>query len=238
MCSNKLSFHPIGFVCSLVSTVIFVLQNIFSKKLFLHARHAVNQASPLHPTEAVKLDKLNLLFYSAFLAFIAMFPVWLYSEGYDLLTNSTHSPSTPIIGLFILNGTSAFLQNLFAFSILSLVSPVTYSIASLVKRIFIISASIVWFGDAVNALQGFGIGLTFTGLWLYDRAKSDVQRSEARLAGGEFVLPMHEAEKRDHQGSGARTPPTLSAAPNGFRGAKSRGNTPPDKLKTVSIEEG
>ncbi|KAJ3393956.1 suppressor of loss of ypt1 [Lobulomyces angularis] len=70
---------------------------------------------------------------------------------------------------------------MFAFTILSLVSPVTYSIASLVKRIFVITASIIWFGDSVSKLQGFGIFLTFLGLWMYDQARMDVAKSEARL---------------------------------------------------------
>lgn len=75
---------------------------------------------------------------------------------------------------------------MFAFTILSIVSPVTYSIASLVKRIFVILASIIWFGDGVSRVQAFGITLTFVGLWMYDLAKENVSRSE------EVVLMKHQ----------------------------------------------
>jgi hypothetical protein len=92
--------------------------------------------------------------------------------------------------MFLLNGIGYFSQSLFAFSVLSIVSPVTFSIASLVKRIFIITASILWFGDSVTGLQGFGITLTFSGLYLYERTRLDVQRSEARLSTDEVSLPV------------------------------------------------
>jgi multidrug transporter EmrE-like cation transporter len=64
-----------------------------------------------------------------------------------------HYPTTSVLALFILNGLSHFCQNVFAFSILSLVTPVSYSIASLVKRIVVIVASILWFAQPVSSVQ-------------------------------------------------------------------------------------
>lgn len=165
-CSYDLSFNLVGLVCSLLSTLIFVGQNIFSKKLFQEKR----------------LDKMNMLLYSSFLSFIFMTPIWFWSEGY-LLYSPKEAPAgtlpiawktfmNPSVSLlFLLNGLSHFGQNVFAFSILSIVSPVTYSIASLIKRIFVIVASIIWFGQNVGQTQSFGIIMTFIGLWMYQYAK-------------------------------------------------------------------
>ncbi|KAI8809648.1 triose-phosphate transporter family-domain-containing protein [Cladochytrium replicatum] len=211
VCSNKVSFNLVGFVCALGSTFTFVLQNIFSKKLFtspapdtLHSNaNGVANGSAGTTTKPTmkKLDKLNLLFYSSALAFAMMFPIWFYSEGTTLFFSSRTAnvgeiilPSAPppsalhVAFLFFLNGTSHFLQNMFAFWILSLVSPVTYSIASLVKRIYVIVASIIYFGDAVAPLQSFGIVLSVVGLYMYDLAKRDVDKGEAKLAA-QPVLP-------------------------------------------------
>lgn len=66
-----------------------------------------------------------------------------------------------LIGEFIFNGTVHFGQNIIAFVLLSLVSPVTYSVASLVKRIFVIVMAIVWFGNKTTPVQAVGIGLTY-----------------------------------------------------------------------------
>lgn len=216
--SKSVTFHSIGFSCALMSTLIFVLQNIFSKKLFQNARAVSDTASTttsptrLEPDhrhrknkQTINLDKLNLLFYSSFLAFVLMLPIWVYCEGHDLLLYPSQLPTYPVSLLFLANGIGYFCQNLFAFSVLSLVSPVTYSIASLVKRIFIISASMLWFGDSVTLVQGLGIALTFTGVYLYDCAKLDVVRSEARLEAEDVALPVHRPEKVVKEGMMSRS---------------------------------
>lgn len=178
VCLNEIKFQMLGFSCALAATFVFVMQNIYSKKLF-------NQASSkntIHSTKTPKLDKLNMLFLSSLLAFVLMSPVWIYSEGWTLLVSDIPGPSYFIISLFFLNGVTNFSQSLIAFWVLSLVSPITYSIASLVKRIFVILLSIVYFKDTVRAAQGVGIALTFLGLYLYDDAKRDVARGDAKVA--------------------------------------------------------
>lgn len=112
-----------------------------------------------------KLDKLNILFYSSGMAFSLMIPVWLYNEGggivWRYLFGSSTSAmasntSTSLTLLFIFNGTVHFGQNIIAFSLLSVASPVAYSIAGLVKRIFVIVISILWFGQRTTLIQAFG----------------------------------------------------------------------------------
>ncbi|KAL2919584.1 hypothetical protein HK105_200496 [Polyrhizophydium stewartii] len=190
VCVTELKFHTVSFLCSLASTLIFVIQNIVAKKLF-------NAAASKTVTTTPRLDKLNMLFYSAFMAFLLMLPVWIYSESLAVLNDQTSEPfSLRLALLFLLNGFSSFAQSILAFWILSLVSPVTYSIASLVKRIFVITASIFYFHDAVSPIQAGGIGLTFFGLWLYNESKREVARAEAHITDmmerkSGNALPMH-----------------------------------------------
>ncbi|KAJ3056802.1 suppressor of loss of ypt1 [Rhizophlyctis rosea] len=179
--AQELTFTITGFACSLTSTIIFVAQNLWSKKLF-------NDSSSKAPvTAGIRLDKLNLLFYSSGLAFLTMFPLWFYTDGVGLLFSSGAKEegavlTTRVAWYILLNGTTHFAQTVIAYWILSLVSPITYSIAGLVKRIFVIVASIIWFGEHVNMLEKVGIVMTFTGLYLYDRAKQDVAVGEAKMA--------------------------------------------------------
>lgn len=199
--TNKVVFHATGFFAALGSCIIFVVQNIFSKKLFSAAR-AASAVGHGHwhgghsKTNPAKLDKLNLLFYSATTAFVLMIPLWIYSDGVlsspkvveaaegtedDGLPKGWYFPGLYVSWLFLLNGLSYFAQNVLAFTLLSMVSPVTYSVASLVKRIFVIVAAMVWFADTVSWIQGIGICVTFFGLWMYQGAKGDVARGEAKL---------------------------------------------------------
>ncbi|KAJ3109426.1 suppressor of loss of ypt1 [Phlyctochytrium planicorne] len=183
VCSNKVTFQLIGFVFALASTVIFVLQNIFSKKLFIQS----SSRSSVNPSAPKKLDKLNLLFYSALIAFVLMFPLWFYADGVRMIVEfgreyeEERSTWMQVMILFGVNGITHFAQAIFAFWILSLVSPVTYSIASLLKRIFVIIASIIYFGENISSTQAFGICLTFLGLYMYDNAQADIAHGEAQL---------------------------------------------------------
>ena len=81
--------------------------------------------------------------------------VWQYFFG-GPLSPLLKSPSTSLTLIFIFNGTVHFGQNIIAFSLLSVASPVAYSIAGLVKRIFVIVMSILWFGHRTTLVQAFG----------------------------------------------------------------------------------
>ncbi|RUO95972.1 triose-phosphate transporter family-domain-containing protein [Jimgerdemannia flammicorona] len=193
-CTFAFTNNFIGLFCALGSCLVFVTQNIFSKKLLF------KEANKIGEKRGAKLDKMNMLFLSSSMAFVLMFPLWLYSDGMGLLGLSPHAPSAASAGLtstvvayFVLNGSTHFTQNIFAFNLLAMTSPVTYSIASLVKRIFVIVASIIWFGQQVSGVQWVGIILTFFGLWMYQSAKRDVERGETKVRERELddVLPTH-----------------------------------------------
>ncbi|KAK3825380.1 MAG: triose-phosphate transporter family-domain-containing protein [Benniella sp.] len=170
-CRMSLEFNNlVGLSCALLSTLVFVMQNVFTKKIFGGNSHGAPR----------KLDKMNILFYSATLAAICMVPMWLYAEGWTLMfsqdplggaSGSTGTWSV-ISWLLFLNGVSHFFQNYFAFSVLALTSPVTYSIASLIKRIVVIVASIVYFHQTLGVTQWTGVCMTFWGLWMYNSAKN------------------------------------------------------------------
>jgi solute carrier family 35 protein E1 len=157
-----------GLFCAFGSTIVFVSQNIFFKKIM-----PTNAES----STSTKLDKINLLFYSSGTAFVLMVPLWLYSDAWRVV-NHVLPPNAPSITLyFFLNGTVHFAQNLLAFAILSSTSPVT----SLVKRIAVICLAIVWFKQTVHYVQAVGICLTGVGLLMYNNAKRDVEKGEKRM---------------------------------------------------------
>ena len=188
-CSVEFSGNLFGILCAFGGALIFVTQNIFSKKLFNEAARAEADEPGMAPAQR-KLDKLNLLCYCSGLAAVLTFPIWLWTDALPLysapLSLTPHSnPSIPTATSmslpfeFFFNGIFHFAQNLLAFILLSLVSPVTYSVASLIKRVFVIVIAIVWFGNSTTSLQAVGIAFTFLGLYLYDRT-SDSARANRR----------------------------------------------------------
>ena len=190
-CSADFSANFIGLLCAFGSAILFVTQNIVSKKIFNEAAQAEAEDTPLN--RFTKPDKLNLLCYSSGLAFIFTSPLWFWSEGFHLLSDFLQDASVDLSNRpgsldhgrlaleFVFNGTFHFGQNIVAFVLLSMISPVTYSVASLIKRVFVIAFAIVWFGNRMTRIQGFGIVLTFLGLYLYDRT-SDATKADRRAA--------------------------------------------------------
>ncbi|KAJ9149905.1 Triose-phosphate transporter [Pleurostoma richardsiae] len=189
-CSGNRAFggELLGIIYALLATVIFVTQNIFSKRLFNEAARAEAEGMT---AQSRKLDKLNLLCYSSGLAFILTAPIWFWSEGvgimgdffYDGSVDLNEGPNTFDHGRlfveFVFNGTFHFWQNILAFVLLSLVSPVTYSVASLIKRVFVIVIAILWFRNPTTKVQAAGVALTFLGLYLYDRS-SESNKADRR----------------------------------------------------------
>ncbi|TFA97575.1 hypothetical protein CCMA1212_010674 [Trichoderma ghanense] len=207
-CSSESHYggQLLGVLEALLATLIFVTQNIFSKKLF-------NEAAKVEAdgvgTQSKKLDKLNLLCYSSGMAFALTLPIWFWTEGTTLimdflrdgsvdLTDRPNSMDHGRLALeFIFNGTFHFGQNIIAFILLSMVSPVTYSVASLIKRVFVIVMAIIWFRSPTTSVQAVGIALTFLGLYLYDRTnESNKADRSARLMtqsrAGTPLLPLNE----------------------------------------------
>ncbi|KAJ7656283.1 triose-phosphate transporter family-domain-containing protein [Mycena polygramma] len=197
-CSFDMSAsNLIGLFCAFGSALVFVTSNIFFKKIM-----PSNAQTTSH-----KLDKLNLLLYSSGMAFLLMIPIWVYYDLPRLLSLPTPAaatteaaPAHSVWYYFFMNGTVHFAQNLIAFVILASTSPVTYSIASLIKRVWVICIAIVWFAQPIHPVQGAGILLTFGGLYMYNNAKSDVERGEKQMrrveAARDFALPTTKEDAR------------------------------------------
>lgn len=201
-CSSSFVGNVVGILYALLSTFIFVSQNIYSKQLFnAAARVEADGLSNRMP----KLDKLNLLFYCSSQAFLLTIPIWFWGEGLVIISDFLHDGSLDLVEKpesfdhgrlfleYIFNGTFHFGQNILAFVLLSMVSPVTYSVASLIKRVFVVVIAIIWFRNPTTNIQAFGIALTFFGLYLYDRTNSNSKADrKAKLLAtkAESLLPL------------------------------------------------
>jgi solute carrier family 35 protein E1 len=198
-CAADTTTNFFGLLNAFGSAVLFVTQNIVSKKIFNEA--AKSEADGL-PAGRRKPDKLNLLCYSSALAFLITVPIWIFSEGWSLAQDFMQDASITLrekpgsldhgalAAEFLFNGTFHFAQSLVAFVLLGLTSPVTYSVASLMKRVAVIIFAIVWFGNPMTYIQGAGFALTFLGLYLYDRNSENEKADKRARAMGESGRPL------------------------------------------------
>lgn len=151
-----------------------------------------------------------------------MIPMWAYTDLAALLAPKPTPPhpvsATTLFLLFLLNGSVHFAQCFLAFTILARSSPVAYSIASLIKRVAVICLAILWFGQSVGLVQTVGMLMTFTGLWMYNRAKADVHRGERKRHAAErranLLLPTTQGEARMMDSALSSRAPTPDMSPS------------------------
>lgn len=172
---TELSFDMTGLMSALVSTMGFSLQNIFSKKV-------------LHDTGVHHLRLLHILGRLALFMFL---PVWLVYDFRSLLhdpvTGSNVEVSYKVLMLLFTDGILNWLQNIIAFSVLSIVTPLTYAVASASKRIFVIAVSLFVLGNPVTGLNVLGMTMAILGVLCYNKAKYDQRQAQKK----ETLLPKY-----------------------------------------------
>lgn len=137
------------------------------------------------------IHHLRLLHLLGRLAVFMFLPVWLFYDLWRLIKNpETQEPveiSYFVMGLLFLDGMINWFQNIIAFSVLSIVTPLTYAVASASKRIFVIAASLFILGNPVTWLNLFGMTMAISGVLCYNKAKYDQRHNSTK----ETALPKY-----------------------------------------------
>lgn len=166
------------------------INNDYTKEVQTNRFNLSNPLSSLiSDTDKVdKPDQITTIFYCSMIGFVISFTGFILNElphVLDLLmgrleesTPDTKSGIFFVFYLILLSSFLHFFQTLLAFHLLGLIPAVSYSIASLMKRIWLITVSIVmatkehdsskYFGKLTGS-QLLGLMLTGVGLYCYDK---------------------------------------------------------------------
>ena len=71
--------------------------------------------------------------------------------------------------LLLADGLSSMMQNVFAFNVIALVSPLSFAVANATKRIVIIGGSILILQNSVSALNALGMFIAVFGVLCYNQ---------------------------------------------------------------------
>ncbi|CAF2417176.1 unnamed protein product [Rotaria sp. Silwood2] len=174
---TEISFNMTGLISALLSTFGFSLQNIYSKKSL----------------KDIAIHHFILLSLLAKIGCCLFIPFWFFYDGVDIYNNKDYHQYNLVMRVLfylILDGILNFIHNVVAFTIISLVSPLSYSIANSTKRIVVISISLLILRNPVTITNIIGMSLAVFGVMSYNKAKYDQRRAQHKDA----ILPLVRSE--------------------------------------------
>ncbi|AMD20231.1 HDL513Wp [Eremothecium sinecaudum] len=166
------SFYIIGLFFAAISMAIFVAQNIFSKSILTVKKKELlpsqkKTSNHVSVAASYNLDKITILFYCSCIGFLLTLPIVIITEL--LPSRSVFADFTyRTLFLFLIYGFTHFTQAMLAFQLIGRLSPVTYSIANIMKRIVVIGVALTW-ESHFSTRQILGLIMTVIGLYGYDK---------------------------------------------------------------------
>merc|ERR1719453_1912292 len=138
------------------------------------SRAVLSKATMAEPV-GENMGASNLYGILTIIAFILSLPFAIYYEGAGFMTAwkaSTAVVGTPwLVKQMALDGFYYYAYNEVAFFTLNQVAPVTHSIANTFKRVAIILATVLVFGNKLTTLGAIGSAIAVFGTFLYSIAK-------------------------------------------------------------------
>merc|ERR1719342_433182 len=148
---TEISFDIVGLLSALLATAGFAVITIYSKK-------ALKDTGMHH---------LRLLHKLGLMAALMFFPIWLLVDAPKI----TSELSSDTLILLLVDGCLHWMQNILAFTLLKLVTPLTYAVANVTKRIAVITVSLLLLKNPVTWTNMGGMMMAILGVFCYNRAK-------------------------------------------------------------------
>ena len=117
------------------------------------------------------MTPVGLQFYTSLAAAVIQMPILVYKIMPHLLDQAAIPMSSEMMWMLFLDGIFYHTQSVTAYYTMSLLSPVSQSVANTAKRAILIILSILWFSNAVTVWNVTGVFIVVFGVFAYNYAR-------------------------------------------------------------------
>ncbi|KAH7532489.1 phosphoenolpyruvate/phosphate translocator 2, chloroplastic [Ziziphus jujuba] len=160
---TEASFNWIGFCTAMASNLTNQSRNVLSKKLMVKKEDA--------------LDNINLFSVITIISFTLLVPSAILLEGIKFGPSYLQSAANQGLNIkelllrSLLTGVCFHSYQQVSYMILEMVSAVTHAVGNCVKRVVVISSSVIFFRTPVSPVNALGTAMALAGVFWYSRAK-------------------------------------------------------------------
>ncbi|KNA25751.1 hypothetical protein SOVF_004130 [Spinacia oleracea] len=157
---TEASFNWAGFWSAMASNVTNQSRNVLSKKVMVKKEES--------------MDNITLFSIITVMSFILLAPVAIFTEGVKFTPTYIEAAGINVQQLYTRSLLAALCFHAYqqvSYMILQRVSPVTHSVGNCVKRVVVITSSVLFFKTPVSPINALGTGVALAGVFLYSRLK-------------------------------------------------------------------
>lgn len=157
---TEASFNWAGFWSAMASNVTNQSRNVLSKKVMVKKEES--------------MDNITLFSIITVMSFILLAPAAVFMEGVKFTPTYLEAAGVNVQQLYTRSLLAALCFHAYqqvSYMILQRVSPVTHSVGNCVKRVVVITSSVLFFKTPVSLINALGTGVALAGVFLYSRVK-------------------------------------------------------------------
>ena len=179
-CLKERSFSWLAFGMAMASNVAFALRAVLSKAAMSSANIGTN------------LTSANVFGLVTVASFLLSIPMALIGEGkaiqgiWNAALNNEENAKTALemIKAIVISGFFHYINNEVMFLALGKVHPITLAVGNTMKRVFIMVASVLVFGNEITLQAGIGSAVGISGVLLYSLTKQHYENVAKEAASG------------------------------------------------------
>ncbi|KAL2936035.1 Phosphoenolpyruvate/phosphate translocator 1 chloroplastic [Bienertia sinuspersici] len=168
--------------------IVHVLGNLFTNmslgKVAVSFTHTIKAMEPFFSVllsvaflgeDSESMDNITLFSIITVMSFILLAPVAFFTEGVKFTPAYLEAAGLNVQQIYMRSFLAALCFHAYqqvSYMILQKVSPVTHSVGNCVKRVVVITSSVIFFKTPVSPINALGTGIALAGVFLYSRVKA------------------------------------------------------------------